>query len=325
MTDAPANRVVRKIRVRAALFFAAAIVAGLAAVFLVKVYLDQAGRRSASSLEHSVPVVIATTEVPSGQPLDAQQLRVVRWPTGYAPTGTFQRIDEVVGQTPRQTLVAGEPILAERLANKTQGQGLAAILDKGSRAMAVKVDQVVGIAGFVQPGDRVDVITTLALDDETRALLANKEERISKIILQDVLVLAVGEHLTTEGSKPIKVQVVTLQVQPEESERLALASQYGKIQLTMRARVDRETVDTQGVTPLALLGDQPPAVTPPAPAVVAKKDEQREPPRRRARVEVKQPPAVLAPPPPPPSPVVEILRGTSKVEERKLKPSGGAQ
>lgn len=333
-TDAPANRAVRKIRTRAVLFLVAAVVAGVAAVVLVKVYLDQARQRSVSATENSVPVVIATTEIAGGQALEAPQLRVVLWPPGYAPSGTFQRIDQVVGQTPRQTIVAGEPVLASRLANRDLGQGLAALLDKGTRAMTVKVDQVVGIAGFVQPGDRVDVITTIQLDEDARAALANRAERISKIILQDIPVLAVGEHLTTDGNKPVKVQAVTLAVQPEESERLALASQYGKIQLTMRARIDRETVETAGVTPVALLGEEVPkvAATPPPPAVVteaaaaapvvAKKVEQ--PPRRRGRVEKTIAP-VVTPPPPPPSPVVEILRGTSKVEERKLKATGGAQ
>jgi len=330
-TEAPANRAVRKIRTRAVLFLIAAVIAGVAAVVLVKFYLDQARQRSVNASENSVPVVIATAEIPSGQPLDAQQLRVVLWPQGYAPSGTFQRVDQVVGQTPRQTLVAGEPVLASRLADRSLGHGLAALLGKGARAMTVKVDQVVGIAGFVQPGDRVDVITTIQLDEDARAALANRAERISKIILQDIPVLAVGEHLTTDGNKPVKVQVVTLEVQPEESERLALASMYGKIQLTMRARIDRETVQTAGVTPVALLGEEVPKV-PPAPAVVAVAQpapaapvvaKKEQPPRRRARVEKTLPPAV-APPPPPPSPVVEILRGTSKVEERTLKPTGGA-
>ncbi len=318
--DAPVHRVVRKTRVRAMLFLIAAVVAGAAAVFLVKVYLDQAARRSASALDQSVPVVIATTEIPSGQPLAEPQLRIVRWPAGQTPSGTFQRIEEVVGQTPRQTLVAGEPVLAGRLASRSEGQGLAAILEKGARAMAVKVDQVVGIAGFVQPGDRVDVITTITVDEETRGMLATKPPRISKIILQDVLVLAVGEHLTTDGAKPVTVQVVTLQVQPDESERLALASQFGKIQLTMRARVDRDMVATAGVTPLALLGIEP---RPPAPAPPPPVETKPEPPVHH-HTRVPEPKVVIAPVTPP-APTVEILRGTQKVEERKLKPLGGTQ
>lgn len=321
MTDARGNRAVRKIRMRAVLFLAAAVITGIAAVFLVKVYLDQARRRSSSAPIETVAVVVAASDLPSAQRLESTQLEIVRWPAGHAPRGTFAKVDDVVGQTLRQAILKGEPVLYDRLASKDHGQGLAAILDAGARAMAVKVDQVVGIAGFVQPGDRVDVITTIATDDETRTALANKAAKMSKIILQDIRVLAVGEHLATDGHKPVKVQVVTLEVQPEQSERLALASQYGTIQLTMRSRVDRETVTTEGVTPLALLADRiEKAVAAPAP-VVAKE----EPHRRRAQ-RVREPPVERAAPPPAQAPpaVIEILRGTSKVEERKLKPTGVA-
>jgi pilus assembly protein CpaB len=326
--EAPGNRVVRKIRMRAVLFLAAAIVAGLGAVFLVKVYLDQARRRSAAATVETTSVVVAAKDIPSGQRLEAADLDLIRWPAEHTPAGTFVKIDDVIGQTSRDNMVAGEPVLQERLANKDQGQGLAAILDSGARAMAVKVDQVVGIAGFVQPGDRVDVITTIATDEETRSALANKAQKMSKIILQDIRVLAVGEHLSTDGHKPVKVQVVTLEVQPEQSERLALASQYGTIQLTMRSRVDRETVDTEGVTPLALLspeGDVKPAAVPTTPATTVAKDEPRTQVNRRpARRAVQPSVAEKQPAPPPQTPsVIEILRGTSKVEERKLKPAPG--
>jgi pilus assembly protein CpaB len=308
---------------RAVLFLGAAVIAGLAAVFLVRVYLDQARRRSSAAPIETVSVVVAATEIPSGLRLEAAQVEVVRWPAAHAPAGTFQRTGDVIGQTLRQAMVRGEPVLKDRLANKDQGQGLAALLDPGARAMAVKVDQVVGIAGFVQPGDRVDVITTIATDDETRAALANKAAKMSKIILQDIRVLAVGEHLSTDGHKPIKVQVVTLEVQPEQSERLALASQYGTIQLTMRSRADREAVETEGVTPLALLSPgtvRTVAAAAPAPVV---KDEPRIQITRRPR-RGSQPTAEKQAAPPPPPSVVEILRGTSKIEERKLKQVGGA-
>jgi pilus assembly protein CpaB len=307
---------------RAALFLGAAVIAGLAAVFLVRVYLDQARRRSSAAPIETVSVVVAATEIPSGLRLEAAQVEVVRWPAAHAPAGTFQRTGDVIGQTLRQAMVRGEPVLKDRLANKDQGQGLAALLDPGARAMAVKVDQVVGIAGFVQPGDRVDVITTIATDDETRAALANKAAKMSKIILQDIRVLAVGEHLSTDGHKPIKVQVVTLEVQPEQSERLALASQYGTIQLTMRSRADREAVETEGVTPLALLSPGTVRTVAAAAAAPVVKDEPRIQITRRPH-RGSQPTAEKQAAPPPPS-VVEILRGTSKIEERKLKQVGGA-
>lgn len=326
---APGSRVVRKIRTRAVLFLIAAVIAGVAALFLVKVYLDQARRQSASAPIETTTVLVAARDLQSGQQLTPTDLAAVRWPTADAITGTFQNANEVVGQTLRQSMVKGEPLLRERLASKAQGQGLAAILDAGARAMAVKVDQVVGIAGFVQPNDRVDVITTLALDDESRAALSTKAAKASKIILQDIRVLAVGEHLATDGHKPVKVQVVTLEVRPEESERLALASQHGTIQLTMRSRVDRENIETAGATPLGLLTDEAvvaagpaPAAAPVATVAVAAKPERRQVRRVRREPVVEK---VAPTPPPKETPIVEILRGTSKVEERKIKPIGGAQ
>lgn len=332
--DAPGNRVVRKIRIRAVLFLATALIAGTAAVFLVKVFLDQAQRRSTVALE-TVVVVVAEKDMQGGQRLDRAQLALVNWPAAHVPAGTFQDAGDVVGQTLRQDVVSGEPILRDRLASKDKGQGLAALLDAGSRAMAVKVDQVVGVAGFVQPNDRVDVLTTIATDDESRAVMASKAAKISKIILQDIRVLAVGEHLATDGHKPVKVQVVTLQVQPEQSERLALASQYGTIQLTMRSRVDRATVETPGVTPLGLLATandadvyrarEAAATSASSTTTVASKKDPpvtlgRRPNRTRAPVAK---PLASAPPPEKRDPVVEILRGTDKIEERKIKQTGG--
>jgi len=322
-TDAPGNRVVRKIRIRAVGFLAAALLAGIAAVLLVKVYLDQARRRSAAAPVETVPVVVAVTDIAVGQRVTPDQVTVVRWPADHAPAASYRQATDVVGHTARQALVPGEALLPDRLAGQGQGHGLAAILDAGARAMAVKVDQVIGIAGFVQPGDHVDVITTLTPDDETKAVLHSQAARMSKIILQDIRVLAVGEHLSTEGRKPVKVQVVTLEVQPEESERLALASQHGTIQLTMRSRADRDAVATEGVTPLLLLaGERPPDTS-----VAAAEPAQRPEVRRTRRTLRERREAVRAPEPraetKPPAPVVEILRGTSKIEERKLRPVGG--
>lgn len=325
--SAPGNRVVRKIRIRAILFLAAAAVAGVAAVFLVKTYLDQARQHSRAAPLETVPVVVASLDLPIGQRVEAEQVAVARWPADFAPAGSFQRADEVVGQTLRQAVVKGEPLLGSRLATRAEGQGLAAILDPGARAMAVKVDQVVGIAGFVQPGDYVDVIATITPDDETRAALASQAAKMSKIILQNIKVLAVGEHMSTDGRKPVKVQVVTLEVSPEGSERLALASQHGSIQLTMRPPVDQEAVATGAVTPLALLAPDAdaPKLAVKAAAESDRDDEarRRRHSRHRARREAKRPPPRKVEAAAPRPPVVEILRGTSKVEERKLRSPGG--
>jgi pilus assembly protein CpaB len=324
IADAPGNRVVRKIRIKAILFLVLALVAGAAAVALVKYYLDRLGPSKAAATTASV--MVAKVDIPIGTELTAEHLKSVAWPAQNLPKGAFSTPKEVVGQTVQQNLVAGEPILHERLADETSGRGLTAILKKGTRAMAVKVDQVVGVAGFVKPGDYVDVITTMSPDAETKKEIKNEPARISKIILQNIKVLAVGEHMASKsGSKPVKVKVVTLEVNPDQSERLALASRYGVIQLTMRSRVDQESVPTAGITPVALLSPDEGVLEEEEPDQ-AKSNEawlrQQRAKLRRARARAK---AKAAPKKEEPAvPVIEVLRG-NRIEERKLRPSADSK
>lgn len=316
-SESPGARVARKIRVRAIVFLVLALAAGGGAVLLVKQYLDSVRGRVAAATTQTVPVVVAAMDVPIATQLAEQHLAVTTWPAKHVPQGSFTKLEEVVGRTVRQAVIKGEPLLDGRLADKDRGDGLAAVLDKGMRAMAVRVDQVVGVAGFVQPGDFVDVITTMPPDEETRKDLKSKAAKLSKIILQNIRVLTVGEHMATKGNKPVKVQVVTLAVSPDDSERLALASGHGTLQLTMRSRIDPDRVPTAGVTPVALLApDEGMKDETPAPAVtVAERPRRTRPAPRQKKVDE---------PPKPAAPVVEILRG-GKVEERKLRISADSK
>jgi pilus assembly protein CpaB len=311
-TEAPETRAVSQIRVRAVLFLLLAVGAGGGAVFLFKQYLDRM-RSTTAAATQTVPVVVAAMDVPIAARIEAKHVQIVQWPKAHAPAGVLGKTTDVVDHTLRTSVVKGEPILKERLADEKEGRGLAALLAEGMRAMAVSVDSAVGVAGFVQPGDYVDVLTTMSPDDETREALKTNPARMSKIILQNVLVLAVGEHLQTEGNKPVPVKVVTLGVTPEESERLALAGQHGRLTLTMRARIDQKIAATAGITPVQLLtpdegAEEHQIIEPVEPRVTLRSHRRREPA------------AVAAAPaaPPPEAPVVEILRGT-KVEQRKLR------
>ena len=314
-TEAPETRAVSQIRIRALLFLLLAVGAGLGAVFLFKQYLDRM-RSATDAATQTVPVLVAAMDVPIATRLEAKHIAVVQWPKAHAPVGVLSTSKDVVDHTLRTNLVKGEPILKERLADEKEGRGLAALLAEGMRAMAVGVDSAVGVAGFVQPGDYVDVLTTMSPDDETRKALGTEPARMSKIILQNVLVLAVDDHLTSEaGGKATPVKVVTLGVTPEESERLALADQHGQLTLTMRARIDQKIAATAGITPVQLLTPDEGAaehqvVEPVQPRITLRPTHSR----RREPVEVAAPAAA----PPPEAPVVEILRG-SKVEQRKLR------
>jgi pilus assembly protein CpaB len=305
------------------MFLILALVAGVGAVMLVKNYLDRMKVARATAASATVKVVVAAIDIPIGSPLTKQQLATASWPAKHVPNGAFGRPEELIDRTVRQTIIKGEPILKDRLADEKAGRGLTAILAKGTRAMAVRVDQVVGVAGFVMPGDYVDVIVTMSPDEESKKELQKlkKAAGVSKIFLQNIKVLAVGQHLSTQGSKPVKVQVVTLEVDPVQSERLALASRHGIIQLTMRSRIDQDSVPTTGITPIALLSPDEGAeeIEPPQPASSDKSTERWMARRRRRRVkkeEVKEPK--------PTAPVVEVLRG-DRIEQRKLRPTADSQ
>jgi pilus assembly protein CpaB len=184
------------------------------------------------------------------------------------------------------SIVRNEPILPAKLASKEAGSGLPPIIPAGKRALSVRVNEVIGVAGYVLPGTRVDVVAT--------ANPTNRSEDVtSKVVLSNVEVLTAGTRLeqdTTDG-KPMQVTVVTLLVTPDQSERLTLASTEGKIQLALRNPLDRETPDTPGIRPGVLLGL---AQARPAPV-------------RRV-----VPTTPGAPPPPIPPPSIEIIRGDKR-------------
>lgn len=307
-TDTPSSRVARKMRVRALLFLLLALVAGLAAIFLIQGYLKRMELLNSERLNATVKIVVAKANIPIATELAELHVETVDWPARHVLDGSYSSVEEVLGKTVRQNLVKGEPILNERLADEDVGRGLAAILADGIRAMAVKVDQVIGVAGFVQPGDYVDVIVVMRPDVDTREQLKLKAEVVSKVILQKVPVLAIGQHVVNQGNKPKTVQVVTLALTPNEAERLALASRHGVIQLTMRSRVDVDPIPTAGVTPVALLQPDENAEIQPIekPKVIFRAKRKRRPEVDEAAKK--------------PETIVEILRG-GEIEERKLRPS----
>jgi pilus assembly protein CpaB len=156
---------------------------------------------------------------------------------------------KLVGRVATTPILKGEAILEAKLASSDAGAGLAALLPPGMRAVAVRVDDVVGVAGFVHPGDHVDVIVTMRPNE------TGQSPPVSKIFLQSIRVLAVGKDVSQGGrdSKPVAATVATLMVDSEQSERLALAATKGQILLALRSRVDVEDVVTAGVIPPELL------------------------------------------------------------------------
>ena len=229
---------------RALLFFAFAVVLGTAAAFLAQRALEnQTPAAVQATKAETVDVVMARTDVNVGAALTTQQLRTVEWPKEYAPRGSFDNEDELVGRVLRRALADGEPILEPSLLPEGSEAGLVSVINDESRAVSVKVDAIIGVAGFVNPGTRVDVLATL------RNLATRDKIPYTKVILQDVPVLAIDQKMeTAQNGEPELVSVVTLEVTPTDAEKLAYSAHEGRLQLALRGPGDHEVVKTIGVT-----------------------------------------------------------------------------
>ena len=164
----------------------------------------------------------------------------------------FEKPEDVVGRGLVMPVIQNEPILPMKLASKEAGSGLPIMIPEGGRAVSVRVNEVIGVAGYVLPGTRVDVVAVASATD-------NKADTTSKVVLTNVQVLAAGTKMEQDGDqgKPMPVTVVTLLVDPEQAERLTLASTEGKIQLALRNPLDQGSPTTAGVRPAGLLGEAP--------------------------------------------------------------------
>ena len=234
------------------------------------------------------PVVVAAADLQLGTELRQEDLRVIQWPTANVPQGAFTKDSDLVGRGLIQPVATNEPFLPGKLASKEAGAGLPPVIAPGYRALSVRVNDVIGVAGYVLPGTRVDVVATVNPTQQPTDVT-------SKVILTNVLVLASGTKIERDAkdNKPIAVNVVTMLVNPEEAERLTLASTEGKIQLALRNPMDQTAPQTNGIRPAALMGS---AAAAPIRRVAS---------NNTARVEIK----------PAPAPTVEIIRGDKRAQE----------
>jgi pilus assembly protein CpaB len=240
------------------------------------------------------PVVVAAADLALGTELKKEDLTVMNFPVGQAPAGSFAKPSEIIGRGVIVSLVKNEPLLAAKLASKEAGAGLPPVIPDGMRAVSVRVNEVIGVAGYVLPGTRVDVLATQS--PTTQSI-----DTTSKVILSNVQVLTAGTRMEQdqEKGKPMAVTVVTLLVFPDQSERLALASTEGKIQLALRNPMDQGAPETPGIKPAALFGLTK--------AVSAKKGATTAP--RKPGVPVTQESSVVV------LPTVEIIRGDKRSAE----------
>ncbi|MEN8182058.1 MAG: Flp pilus assembly protein CpaB [Myxococcota bacterium] len=233
---------------RAILFLALAVLMGLGAVFAARHWLES--QAPVAEADTGVTqVVVARVDVPIGSGLNARQLDTVSWPRAYVPKGSFSKTAPLENRVVRRPLAAGEPILAPFLLPEGALAGLGSVLPQKMRAVSVKVDPVIGVAGFVTPGSRVDVLVTLRRIDQPKSL------PYSKVVLQDVPVLAIDQRVEeAENGEPELVSVVTVEVSSEQAEKLIYSAHEGRLQLALRNPGDHEVVSTGAISVAHLLG-----------------------------------------------------------------------
>jgi len=233
---------------RALMFLILAVALGVFAAFTAQRWLEQQRQQPTAAQTHTQPVAVMRQNLQVGQVVHERSLATVDWPTEFVPQGAFSDPAKLEGRVVRRPLAAGEPVLENALLPEGSRAGLASVIDPTHRAMSVRVDPVVGVAGFVAPGARVDVLVTINRVD-------SDGKPVSKVILQDVQVLAIDQKLEeAKEGEPELVQVVTLETSPQDAEKLTHAAHEGRLQLALRSPGDHEEVKTEAVSVSALLG-----------------------------------------------------------------------
>lgn len=280
---------------------AGALLFGLLAAVSVSRYLSSA-QAYTKSLRG---VAVAKVAIPVGTKIIAEQIMLVQFPQESTPDGAFDSAEKLAGRVAVVNIAPREPITEARLAPEGTAGGLSAIIPEGYRAMTVKVDDVVGISGFIMPGTLVDVVVVIVPTDTGIA-----QDPISKIVLQNIKVLANGQNIDKPESEreANSVKAVTLLVLPEQAEKLALASSEGKLQLVMRNSIDQGNEQTQGINKRQLLGGDR-AAPQPEPGSLKSERPAQPPAPRRVRVQAEAKPA---PAPPAPRTSVEMIEGAKK-------------
>ncbi|CAI08217.1 pilus assembly transmembrane protein [Aromatoleum aromaticum EbN1] len=274
-------------------FLLVAMLAGLAAVVLGTRWLQ------AKSAGDGNRIAVAAVELQLGSRIAPEAIRLVEWPSGSIPAGAFHDLAKLDGRVAITGIQPGEPVLESRLAPEGTKGGLSAVVPEGKRAITVRVNDVIGVAGFTLPGNYVDIMVNT---ENTGANRNSADQMISKIVLERILVLAVAQEANRDETKPKVVNAVTLEVTPEQAERLDLARSVGNLSLVLRNQIDSNTTDTAGITKAMLLRTPDDAPVTPAPQAVK--------PAAPRRV-VAKPPA----PAPKQQVCVEVIRGVSKVNE----------
>ena len=208
-----------------------ALVLGLLAVYLANVFLTRSEERANAEPEGTTRIAVAAVPLDYGTDITPDKVRFVAMPTATLPAGSFRSLPEMLPQGKRRVAIRpmtiNEPILASKLAGEGLGASIAALLPDGMRAASVRINDVSGVAGFIQPTDSVDVLIT-------RPVTGDREGHVTDLLLQDVKVLAMDQNAKDANGQPVLAKTATLEVDPTEAQKLALAQQLGQLSLVLR-------------------------------------------------------------------------------------------
>src|SRR5512143_2385091 len=276
-----------------------AVLIGVVAVILASQWISQQTKGNVNS------VVVARVEVDLGSKITPEMLKTIPWPSGSVPSGAFSDPAALDGRVLRVSIQRDEPILESKLAPIGTKGGLSAVVAEGKRAITVRVNDVIGVAGFALPGNYVDILVNT--QDDTHGNTAAKGDlTVSKTVLEHILVLAVAQEATRDDTKPKGVNAVTLEVTPDQADNLDLARSVGSLSLVLRNQVDANPAETVGVTKQQLLygANEPIAAAAPA----SKPPVRKRAPHRRTVAAVASEPAAARD-------CVEVVRGMTRYTE----------
>ena len=229
---------------RAILMIGVSIVAALFAVILASRWVSQQGSANSKKL------AVAAIDINLGTRLTPEMIRLADWPTDSVPSGSFIDLKTLDTRVTRVSLQRGEPLMEAKLAMPGATGGLSAVVAEGKRAMTVRVNDVVGVAGFALPGNFVDILVSTQGESKKPE---HADLHISKLVLERILVLAVAQEASQNETKPTVVNAVTLEVTPEQAEKLDLARTVGQLSLVLRNQIDLKPALTDGATKQSLL------------------------------------------------------------------------
>lgn len=217
---------------RALIMIATSVLAGLLAVWLAARWVGQV-------TDSTTKIVVASKDVDPGAVLGPDNLQAIAWPSGAVPAGALKDINKTQGRVAATLIFTGEPILEAKLAREGASGGLSSVLSQGKRAITIQANEIVGVAGYIRPGSRVDIMVN------TRD---GKDAALSKIVLENILVLATAQDDKRDQTKPKVVSAITLEVDPHQAEKIDVARSIGTLSMVLRNSLDNAAVQTVGAT-----------------------------------------------------------------------------